>query len=471
MNQMNNSINMNQMNNAINMNQMNNANNMNQMNNGININQMNQMNNMNNVNIMNQINNINKNTNNLNVNANNYNMYMNKMNNEINQFNLNNQKINNYLNEDVKIIEEKDKPIYPHKTGLQNVGQTCYMNSTIQCLSNIKFLTDYLIKHYGKFDLDTQPLSIAFSSLVYDLFTTKKKYIVPNTFKNIIGTLNPLFEGMHAADVKDLIFFLLEKLHHELNKGNKTDEINIDYAQLEKDSFNENKMFENFIKDYTEKNKSIISDTFYGIIRSTMKCNDCKRIKYSFQTFNLLIFQLKNVKEFKQKSQIEGSKFFITIYDAFECDKKEEILEGENMIYCNSCKGLRSGTHQQIIFSLPRVLIIVLNRGKNNLDFNEEFRFPKDLDLGFENYTVNNSQNKHFYLQSVITHLGESGSGGHFIAYCRNGPNGNFLCYNDAVVSSATIEDAMRSNISEKVYEKRTPYILVYYQMDDPINK
>ena len=92
------------------------------------------------------------------------------------------------------------------------------MNSTIQCLSNIKYLSDYLINHYGKLDVNNKPLSVAFSSLVYDLFTTKQKYIAPKFFKKIIGKLNPLFEGMHAADAKDLIFFLLETLHKELNK-------------------------------------------------------------------------------------------------------------------------------------------------------------------------------------------------------------------------------------------------------------
>ena len=258
-------------------------------------------------------------------------------------------------------------------------------------------------------------------------------------------------------------------MHQELNKNNNSSEqSNIDYAQLEKDSFIEQKMLEYFIKDYTEKNRSIISDTFYGIIRSTMMCNKCNRIKFSFQTFNLLIFQLKNIKEYNQKIYKNNNNYKISIYDAFDYDKKEEILDGENMIYCNNCKGLNPGIHQQSIYSLPKVLIIILNRGRNNQDFNEEFIFPSELDLSIENYVIVNNNpdcNTHFYLQSVITHLGESGAGGHFIAYCRNGPKEEFLCYNDAVVSKATEKDAMRTNISENVYEKRTPYILVYYHM------
>jgi len=462
------------MNNMNNMQMMNNINNTNKMNN-MNMNSWKSMNNMNNkqmVNNMQRMENIN-NTNNMNSMNNMHNMNninINNINNQNNMYNQNNpsNNINNKKNyENPKIIGQDHTPIYPHKTGLENIGQTCYMNSTIQCLSNIKYLSEVLIRNFGNFNVEKQPLTLAFSSLVFDLFTTKKKDIAPKLFKNIIGKLNPLFEGMHAADAKDLIFFLLETMHLELNtKKDNLKETQIDYIQLEKDSFDKDKMYKNFIKDYKEKNNSIISETFYGITLSTMTCKNCQKTKYSFQTFNLLIFQLKNVKEYNKKTVKNNDDYVINIYDAFDCDKKEEILDGENMIYCNFCKKLNPGIHQQTIYSLPKVLIIILNRGRNNLDFNEEFIFPKELNLSIENYVIKNEKHTNFYLQSVITHLGESGSGGHFIAYCRNGPQGEFLCYNDSIVSKATEKDAMGSKVSENVYEKRTPYILVYHHLN-----
>ena len=120
--------------------------------------------------------------------------YMNNMNNQINQNNINNH-MNDFHNiqncseksKFEKIIKQKEYPIYPHKTGSQNLEHTSYMNSVIQCLSNIEYLSNYLIKHYGKFNIDKQPLSLAFSSVVYDLFTTEKKYIATKIFKKIIG--------------------------------------------------------------------------------------------------------------------------------------------------------------------------------------------------------------------------------------------------------------------------------------------
>ena len=357
-------------------------------------------------------------------------------------------------------MQQKVNLIYPHKTGLQNLGYISYMNSVIQCLSNIKYLSDYLINHFGKFDIDKQPLSTAFSSLVYVLFNIKDKYYIPKLFKKIIGKLNPLFEGFHEVDPKYLLIFLLGKLHQELNKVNYLDQFYIDYTQLEKDSFDEKKALQNFIKDYTEKNRSIISDTFYGTIRSTTKCNNCNQTKYSFQTFNLLIFQLKNVKEFKQKTINNNNINILNIYDAFDFNNKEEILE----LYCNMCKGLKPGTYQKTIYTLPKVMIIILNRGINNKDFNEEFLFPKELDLSIVGYFIKNDYNTHFYLQSIIKNLGDPN--GHFITYCRNGPQDDFICYNDSEVSKATAKEAISSNISDNINEKKIPYILVYYHMN-----
>ena len=187
-----------------------------------------------------------------------------------------------------------------------------------------------------------------------------------------------------------------------------------------------------------------------------MTCNKCKITKYSFQTFNLLIFQLKKVKDTKKKKDID-------LYDAFEVDKKEELLEGDNMIYCNNCGCLTNGKHQQQIYSLPRVLIIILNRGKDNKDFNEQFDFPVHLDFSDKNIIIRKDTNQLFYLCGIVTHLGESGTGGHFIAYCRNGPDAQFYCYNDAAVNLAKEEDVIKTNTSWRDSEKKTPYILLYH--------
>ena len=194
-----------------------------------------------------------------------------------------------------------------------------------------------------------------------------------------------------------------------------------------------------------------------------MICYGCKRIKYSFQTFNLINFILKKVKDDKIKSFGQNNYNGIDIFDAFESDRKLEQLLGDNMIYCNFCNSLRNGAHKQNIYGMPKVLIIILNRGKNNVDFNEKFEFYETLDFSKGDYLINKKSFHRFFLCGIITHLGKSGSDGHFIAYCRNHVDDPFLCYNDAMVSKASLYDAMETKISNNDSEKKTPYVLFYH--------
>ena len=177
------------------------------------------------------------------------------------------------------------------------------MNAVIQSLSNILIISNKLLEKFKKneFSIDSQPLTCAYSCLLFELFYPKEneKYISPNLFKDIIGELNPLFRGMHAADAKDLIFFMLEKFHQELtDNNNKKSTPQMDFAQQEKNSQNEILMLQLIYNDYGLRNNSIISDTFYGVNRSIMKCNSCGITKYSFQAFNSL--KKKNLEDFIQ---------------------------------------------------------------------------------------------------------------------------------------------------------------------------
>jgi ubiquitin C-terminal hydrolase len=375
--------------------------------------------------------------------------------------NLNNN--NNQLNNNNNTVK-----LSPHKVGLQNLGQTCYMNSSLQCLSNIDIFTKELLNNCQKINPNTQQFAFAYTRLLSQLKYPKEncKYLDPSNFKTILGKFNPLFEGNNASDAKDLILFILQRLHLELkNQQNKNLKGQMNFNLQEQISLNENLSLQNFLNDFNST-QSCVSETFHGIYKIQLKCDGCQKIKYSYQTFNMLTFILKKIKDDKLSSL--GQQYYkgINFNDAFYTDKKEEILKDENMIFCNSCQGTHTGSTQQSIFSLPPILIIVLNRGKNNQDFNEEFNFPEVLDFNDgNNFVISNYNNyKRFFLCGIITHLGESSSSGHFICYCRNDLNDPFVCYNDTQVAEGIeIDIAMRCNLSENSYEKKTPYILFYH--------
>ena len=394
------------------------------------------------------------------------NMYNNMNNNMYNNMNNNkNNKIIKYGNDSHDINKLPSQLNYPHLLGLFNIGQSCYMNATIECLSNIKEISDVLLQPEYLIKDNSKLLTSVYSELLSNLFYPNKeildkKGVEPTTFKIILGFLNPLFQGSQAGDSKDLIFFLIETLHEELNEG-KIESENIPEifdSNSPEISTNKNKMLQNFRNEFQLKNKSIISDTFYGITSSEICCDKCKKTKYTFQSFNIKIYNLKTVSErnpYKKK---------IDLFDAIISDQKKEHFQGDNLVYCDICEELNSAIYQQSIFSLPKVFIINLNRGKNKKDYEGEFEYPLIADFSKYVENKNNYLGNKYYLSGVITHWGESGCTGHFVAYCRNNENDNFICYNDDLVYIADTDDVLGKKKLDKNNDYSvTPYILFYH--------
>ena len=106
--------------------------------------------------------------------------------------------------------------------GLENVGATCYMNATLQCLANIKPITSYLLdenKYIYLYDnVEYCLLTMEYIQVLIGLYCNESRTgsYCPKNFKNIISEYNPLFKGIQANDSKDLIIFLLEIINKEL---------------------------------------------------------------------------------------------------------------------------------------------------------------------------------------------------------------------------------------------------------------
>ena len=359
---------------------------------------------------------------------------------------------------------------FPHLIGLQNIGQTCYMNATLECLSNIEELTLFILNYnFMSSNPLTKPLSIFYWDLLRNLFfpteeVKKVKYYAPHYFKKIIGNLNPLFQGFNAADSKDLLFFILETLHDELNSPNNNFNNNINYNNV--NMSDKNQVFNLFWNHFVSNNNSIISNLFYGFFESSLQCLSCGSTKYSFQSFNIQIIPLIKAHQYKLKKYNNNNSIPLNINDALESLAQNEHFTGDNKIYCNNCKQISEAFHHQKIFRTPKYLIIVLNRGKGNLDYKGEFEFSSQLDL--TNLVTDPSSPKKYYLTGVISHIGESGSSGHFIAFCRNQNRNLFHCYNDAsVFQLKKNDDAYGKNQPKDIYSRRTPYILFYKVLEN----
>ena len=332
-------------------------------------------------------------------------------------------------------------PIEPNGlVGLENVGATCYMNSTLQCFSNVKSLRNYFFKHKSK--IKGKKLSSALLQVFENLWENSNiSYFAPNKFKHVISEMNSLFEGVQANDAKDLILFILENVHNELNEINH----NIEDNKQEMNCLDYNSVFKSFQIFFEKNYNSVISNLFYGMNNSMMTCCNCNRTIHNVQCFNILIFPLEEVRKYKGYDQN-----VVNIYDCFDYNQKQDCMMGENKISCNLCHSFSNSINQTKIIISPNVLIINLNRGRG-LMYDVKLNFPEYLEL--KNY-IYYPESPHYYeLIGVICHLGTSDMSGHFISFCKNSENANWYKFNDAFVTESNIAEALSFGV---------PYVLFY---------
>ena len=357
---------------------------------------------------------------------------------------------------------------FPPLIGLDNIGATCYMNATLQCFCNIEQFINYFkydknLIYNIKCDQKKETLSSSFKLLIEKLWpnnylmNNNVKSYSPHEFKTKISIMNPLFQGIAANDSKDLVNFLIMKLHEELNVPQH--QIQIDTLNL--DQTNMLFMYNTFIQNFNDTNNSKISQLFYAVNYNVTSCQNCHVNTYNFQTYFFLIFPLEEVRKYK----LNNNQFMnynnimnnneVTIYDCFEYDKKPNIMSGQNMMYCNYCRQTCNSSMCTLLCTGPEILIIILNRGKG-IQYKVKINFLEDLNLN--NYISMPNTGCYYKLIGVITHLGESGMGGHFIAYCKNPINYQWNKYNDSTVTPVY-------DFKGEVIDYAMPYLLFYQKM------
>ena len=353
-------------------------------------------------------------------------------------------------------LKEKYEELIPITVGLDNVGATCYMNATLQCFSSVSQLTGFFLKKYNYDPNDkNKKMSNEYYKVVKNLWDIKrnKKSYAPQEFKDVLSEENPLFAGINANDSKDLVNFLLERFHQELNDIKNKNNVNIMLDP--NDQLFEYKMLNAFLDEMKCKYNSPISDLFYGIIETKSQCTNCKQIKYNFQIFSFLEFPLEEVNKYcysiGKRANFKGiGNPDIDLYECFEQYQLILTMSGDNQLYCNNCNKSYDGLYGTTLYSMPNYLIINLNRGKGAI-YQCKVNFPEILQL--YNYVSFKEGNTIFQLQAVICHLGPSSMSGHFIAFCRHYKNNKWYKYNDSFVEYC-----------ENQHEYRTgmPYILFY---------
>ncbi len=173
--------------------------------------------------------------------------------------------------------------------GLQNLGNTCFMNTSLQCISNCYELTEYFLKDFYKKDINVDNpigtqgvLAKAYANFLKNVWYGESGVFSPWNFKKAIATFQSMFSGYQQHDTQEFLNYLLDGLHEDLNRVNKKPMVEKDDSNKE-DSIKSKEQWIGFLR----RNQSALVDILYGQYKSTLFCpnGECQNVSTTFDPF------------------------------------------------------------------------------------------------------------------------------------------------------------------------------------------
>lgn len=178
--------------------------------------------------------------------------------------------------------------------GLQNLGNTCFMNSALQCLVHTPKLVDYFLGNFQKEINHENPLgmkgelALAFGDLLRKLWAPGSMSVPPRMFKLKLANFAPQFSGYNQHDSQEFLSFLLDGLHEDLNRVKCKPYFEAKDVEGRQDE----EVAEEYWQNHLARNDSIIVDLCQGQYRSTLVCPACNKLSVTFDPFMYLSLPL-----------------------------------------------------------------------------------------------------------------------------------------------------------------------------------
>lgn len=184
-------------------------------------------------------------------------------------------------------------------TGLQNLGNTCFMSSVLQCLANTEPLTKYFLFDVHVFHLNSKnslgtrgKLALAFGELVSELFVGQNRYVAPWDVKRIVAMKASQFQGFAQHDSQEMLSVLLETLHEDVNAITKKPYV----EYKDSDNRSDAEVSKEYWDGFKRRESSIFINLFYGQLKSRVQCTQCDRVSITFDPFNVLSLPIPSQK-------------------------------------------------------------------------------------------------------------------------------------------------------------------------------
>lgn len=326
-------------------------------------------------------------------------------------------------------------------SGLANLGNTCFLNSAVQCISHTYELNDFFDKdNKGMIEKKDNKDTLVYREWneLRKLMWVKNCCISPGRFVSSIQHIaevkkRDLFTGFAQNDLPEFFLFLMDEIHNAFKRSVKMNITGEEKTEKDKLAMSCYSMLEKmYSKEYSE-----IVKLFYGIHVSQIFKEDNKDIILSQ---NPEPFFMINLPIPKRKT--------LNIYECFDLFTNKEKLEGDNKWLNEKTNTYEDAIKQIQFFSLPDILVIDLKRFDNRMRKNNCcIDFPlENLDLS--KYIIGYDEKSYTYdCYGICNHSGSS-LGGHYTSYVKNA-NDKWYHFNDTNVSEVENKNKM---VSSKAY-------------------
>eukprot|EP00804_Cyclotella_cryptica_P029210 CCRYP_011647-RC/>CCRYP_011647-RC protein AED:0.05 eAED:0.05 QI:124/1/1/1/1/1/6/1079/1337 len=246
-------------------------------------------------------------------------------------------------------------PPAPGSVGLHNLGNSCYMNSILQCINHINPITQYFLKgDYIKDVNKNNPLgsggrvATAYASFLNEIWTGEYSILAPRLLKQIVGLFAPQFNNNYQHDSQEFCQYLMDGLHEDLNRVKEKPYV----EHVEAFGMKDDEAALESWKKHLQRHDSIFVDYTQGMHRSHLTCPSCGKESVKYDVFSSISLPLVPSKD----------RPYIPLKDCIDQFAAGEQLDEHNAWYCSRCKKHVCALKLITLWNTPDILVLHLKR-------------------------------------------------------------------------------------------------------------
>ncbi|XP_066443252.1 ubiquitin carboxyl-terminal hydrolase 36 [Eleutherodactylus coqui] len=303
--------------------------------------------------------------------------------------------------------------------GLQNLGNTCFLNSTVQCLTYTPPLANYLLskEHSRNCQQGGFCMLCIMQNHLIQAFANSGNSIKPVSFIRELKKIARHFRFGSQEDAHEFLRYTIDAMQKACLNG---------YAKLDRQS----------------QATTLVHQIFGGYLRSRVKCSVCKSVSDTFDPYLDIALEIRHSAN---------------IIRALELFVRSDVLSGENAYMCAKCNKKVPATKRFSVHRTSNVLTLSLKRFANfsGGKITKDVGYPEFLNIR-PYMSQTNGDPVMYALYAVLVHSGYSCHAGHYYCYVK-ASNGQWYQMNDSLVHASNI----------KVVLNQQAYVLFYLRVPE----